>query len=258
MNESYSSSGYQIFRGLLKADPVLSTVRAEIEKLGRTFIPAYTFDGGSKHIMAMPGQDRGAFYRALRYVPATTLMACHPILLDLSKQLGLAMPAVMHSYNIRMDMPADKDFLFHWHQDSTYLLGSVNAVTYWIPLVPAGPETGTIAVIPGSHRNGVLPFRYVGNPDAAAVGKSFSPKDVELEDEPKQTATTITAEPGDVVALSQLLVHQSVPNASDRVRWTVQVRHADLMEPVFRKAGFPMGDHTNILKTDYLPRAARP
>ena len=88
----------------------------------------------------------------------------------------------MHSYNLRMDLPEEDEFLFHWHQDSTYLLGSANALTYWIPLVPVSrASVGSIAVIPGSHRDGIRAYRTrfdaAGGPPPRL---SLSPKDVHL------------------------------------------------------------------------------
>jgi hypothetical protein len=91
----------------------------------------------------------------------------------------------------------------------------------------------------------------VGGP---STSRSLSPKDVYLQVDPDPSgALDIEAEPGDVVVFSQLLIHASLPNRGDAVRWTVQVRHADLAEPGFIAAGYPMGENTNIIHNDYLP-----
>ena len=256
MIDKFNRDGHMIIRQFFKGNEIFSA-REEIEQLGRSFTPDFSFENAAQFISEFSDEIRGTFYRGLRYLATPTQMACHPRLLALSKELGLMMPAVMHSYNVRMDMPKDKNFLFHWHQDSTYLLGSVNALTYWIPMVPASPETGTISLIAGSHLNGIHPYRYTGDIDISS-SKSLSPKEIYLLNDPEETGVVVEAEPGDLVVFRQMLLHQSLPNPGNKVRWTIQVRHADLMEPDFRAAGYPLGDYTNIIKTNYLPGASKP
>ena len=256
MRDQFCRDGYLVLRGLLSEDAIYTSVKQEVERIGRLFDPAFAFGRAASSIAAMEHEQRGAFYRSLRYLVSITQMACHPTLLALSRQLGLAEPAVMHSYNLRMVLPNEDDLLFHWHQDTTYLLGSANALTYWIPLVPVSRATvGSIAVIPGSHCNGSRAYRTrfdsVGGPTA---GQSLSPKDVHLRVIPDPAmALDIEAMPGDIVVFSQLLLHSSLPNRGAEARWTLQVRHADLAEPGFMAAGYPMGDRTNIVHHDYLP-----
>ena len=44
-----------------------------------------------------------------------------------------------------------------WHQDATYMiLNSDNHVTAWIALIPSTEESGCVAVIPGTHRQGIV------------------------------------------------------------------------------------------------------
>lgn len=157
----------------------------------------------------------------------------------------------MHSYNLRMDMPNEPKYMFHWHQDISYLLGSKNSVTYWIPITPVNSTRGSIELIDGSHLNGLTPFHYTGS-GPIPPNKSMSPSDIHLDEEPASATTLIEADPGDIVVFSQLLLHRSTPNASNKTRWVAQVRHADLSEQAFLDAGYPFGDYTNIFQTDYL------
>lgn len=256
MRKQFDRDGYLILRGRLIGDPTYTAVPHEVERIGRLFDPNFSFKQAAHSISVMERERRGAFYSSLRYLSSVVRMACHPTLLALSRDLGVVEPAVMHSYNLRMDLPQEDEFLFHWHQDSTYLLGSANALTYWIPLVPVSRETvGSIAVIPGSQRDGIRAYctRFDANGGPPAW-RSLSPKDVHLRVEPDPaTALDIEALPGDIVVFSQLLLHASLPNRGAEARWTLQVRHADLSEPGFIAAGYPMGDRTNIIHHDYLP-----
>lgn len=189
-------------------------------------------------------QHRGGFYNLLRYVPSLSMLGGCPEMTQVSRMLGLATPVVMKASNIRMDLPHEDQFMFHWHQDITYLLGSLNSLTYWIPLTPVNRLNSTIEVIPGSHHSGIAPFRYLGS-EALQKNKVMSPKDIRLVEEPAGPGVFIEAEPGDVVVFSQLLLHRSTPNRSDLSRWTVQVRHTDI-DPGFIAAGCPLGDRANI------------
>jgi hypothetical protein len=256
MREQFERDGFLILPGLFADDPAYKMVVHEIERIGRLFDPMFTFANASASIKSMHKNSRDAYYRGMRYLRTITQMACHPTLINLSRELGLIEPAVMHSYNIRMDLPNEDKFLFHWHQDSAYLLGSANALTYWIPLVPVSPETvGSIAVIPGSHREGIRAYRTsfdeMGGPP---IWHSLSPKDLHLCVNPDPSLSVdIIAFPGDVVVFSQLLLHASLPNRGNSTRWTIQVRHSDLADPNFISAGYPMGDYTNIVHHHYLP-----
>jgi ectoine hydroxylase-related dioxygenase (phytanoyl-CoA dioxygenase family) len=179
-----------------------------------------------------------------------TQLASSPRILEFVRALGLAEPALMHSYNVRMDLPSEDHFLFHWHQDITYLLGSTNSMTLWIPLGPANAEHGSVEVVPGSHRDGVQPFVFTGS-GAVDATRRLSPNDVRLKQEPS-AGQLLAVERGDLVVFSQFLLHRSTPNSSSSPRWTAQLRFSDLMDPAFRAAEFPFGDATNIYHTSYL------
>jgi len=222
-----------------------------VRALGKQFMNDYADETSAEKIAALSPIHRKAFYHGLRYLPSTTQLACSPLLLDISKQLKFVQPAVMHSYNLRMDMPYEPEFLFHWHQDITYLLGSKNSITYWVPLTPVNEHRGSIELIDGSHTQGLVPFHYTGE-GSPPLHKSMSPRDIRLDVEPTEATKLIDAEPGDIVMFSQFLLHRSTPNHSNQIRWVSQVRHSDLAEADFQDAGFPFGDYTNIFQHDYL------
>ena len=249
-------NGYLLLKNVTEMLPLIGVMQDEVRALGKCFIANYDDETSAEQIAALPSNLRTSFYRALRYLPSVTQLACSPLLLDLSRQLNLAQPAVMHSYNLRMDMPNDPQFMFHWHQDITYLLGSKNSVTYWVPLTPVNEYRGSIELINGSHRQGIAPFHYTGE-GFPPLNKSMGPQDICLDAEPTDDAKLIEAGPGDIVVFSQFLLHRSTPNHSKQVRWVSQVRHSDLGEADFQEAGFPFGSCTNIFHHDYLNRSGQ-
>jgi ectoine hydroxylase-related dioxygenase (phytanoyl-CoA dioxygenase family) len=249
--QDFFEKGYLLLKNVAEVMPLISAMQDEVRALGKQFMSDYTDDNSAEKIAALPPIHRKAFYHGLRYLPATTQLACSPLLLDISMQLKLVKPAVMHSYNLRMDMPNEAHYLFHWHQDITYLLGSKNSVTYWVPLTPVSAHYGSVELIEGSHNQGLIPFHYTGE-GPPPVHKSMSPRDIRLNAEPTDATKLIEANPGDIVVFSQFLLHRSTPNHSNQIRWVSQVRHSDLADVDFQEAGFPLGDYTNIFQHDYL------
>jgi ectoine hydroxylase-related dioxygenase (phytanoyl-CoA dioxygenase family) len=249
--KEFQTNGYLVLKNVVGLIPLIVAMRDEVRELGNQFMDDYADETSVKKIAALPPIHRKAFYHGLRYLPSTTQLACSPLLLDISKQLKLVQPAVMHSYNLRMDMPDEPQYMFHMHQDITYLLGSKNSITYWVPLTPVNEHRGTIGIIDGSHTLGLVPFHYTGE-EAPPLYKSMSPSDIRLDIEPSKVTRLIDAEPGDIVVFSQFLLHRSTPNKSNQIRWVAQVRHSDLADADFQDAGFPFGDCTNIFQNDYL------
>ena len=100
---------------------------------------------------------------------------------------------------------------FSWHQDSGYVVGNGGPadhapyLTCWCPLDDATIENGTVRVVPGSHRAGIVPHeRLEGSNDLAAT--------------PDEAGVAIEAKAGSIVAFSSLLLHATGANRSDRAR----------------------------------------
>lgn len=101
---------------------------------------------------------------------------------------------------------------FSWHQDSGYVVGNGGPadhapyLTCWCPLDDATEENGTVRLIPGSHKHGILPHqRQPGTNDLAGA--------------PAETEGQIVeARAGDVVVFSSLTLHATGANRTDRPR----------------------------------------
>ncbi len=231
-------------------DPLLSEIRALFALHSKEFDPF-----GENCLENISEENRSIAYAGLRYLPTLLQLTGTDKNITLSRELGLNFPAIMHSYNLRMDMPNRPEFMFHWHQDTTYLLGSMNALTFWVPLTSANKQNGTIEVVPGSHLNGIRNISYIGK-NKPAINEVMSPKHIYLIDDPDKEpdikTVFIDAKPGDLVVFSQLLLHRSTPNLSNKIRWSAQLRYADYSEQRFINNKYPMGNTTNIFNTDYL------
>jgi ectoine hydroxylase-related dioxygenase (phytanoyl-CoA dioxygenase family) len=248
----FQENGYLIIKNIKEVHEYIELMLSEVDILCANFFWDSSCAQGAEKIAQLSPDEKRTFYVALRYLPSITQLASSPLLLGLSRQLGLEIPAVMHSYNIRMDSPFGDKFLFHWHQDITYLLGSKNSLTYWLPLSPVNEINGSVELIGRTHRSGVSPFHYTGQELSPPRFKSMSPSDIRLDEEPEKSELLVIAEPGDLVIFSQFLLHRSTPNRSNNIRWVAQIRHSDLADQEFRDAGYPFGDITNIFETNHL------
>jgi ectoine hydroxylase-related dioxygenase (phytanoyl-CoA dioxygenase family) len=99
---------------------------------------------------------------------------------------------------------------FSWHQDSGYVVGNGGPqdhtpyLTCWCPLDDATLENGTVRVVPGSHRAGILPHQRLAGSNDLAVAE--------------QEGVAIEAKAGSIVAFSSLLLHATGANRSARPR----------------------------------------
>jgi ectoine hydroxylase-related dioxygenase (phytanoyl-CoA dioxygenase family) len=244
---AFEDDGYLVLRGALKNIGAFDALMGELKRYAECFNDGFELLT-PESVLNLSVEERRALYCGLRYLPSLYQFVSCPEILAISKALGLTFPGVELFNNIRMDLPGEDRFLFQWHQDLSYNLGSVNSITYWIPLSRTDAHHGGIEVIRGSHKRGLWPCEVV-NP-SRKVGL-LSTRDIVIT-EPQTPATTIETEFGDIVVFSQLLLHKSLSSRSSNTRWTVQIRHTDFAEPYFREAGFPMGDMTTLDRTSYL------
>lgn len=197
------------------------------------------------------GQARTVFYRSLRYLPALSRLATEPRIISMAKSLGITTPLLMNASNIRMDEGGENPHRFAWHQDFTYLLGSANSITFWIPLQKISEDLGGIEFIPGSHCKGLHNF-HATTKQAAAKDANLSPKDLALDHPPEVPGQIIEMQPGEILAFSQFLLHRTHVHLGNHTRWTVQIRYSDASDADFASFGAPLGDNTTILRMNDL------
>lgn len=129
---------------------------------------------------------------------------------------------------VRIDCPSDDRRLAPWHQEFQYQFRSLDAVTFWIPLVPVTAEMGPVLLARGSHKSGVEPLVDTsGKGTEETVFGAYGA--LRIADEasiPERfDVTAPVSEPGDVFAFDFLTLHASGANAGTRARWTAQIRY---------------------------------
>ena len=120
-----------------------------------------------------------------------------------------------------------------WHQDQGVVndeADETNMLTVWFPLLDAPIESGPLKVIPGSHKGGLL--THCG--DFGAKGVMQIP--THLFDE--EGAVPVPLNRGDLVIMNKRTVHGSLPNISDDIRWSFDLRYNPIGQNTGREA-FP-------------------
>ncbi len=108
-----------------------------------------------------------------------------------------------------------------WHQDASYWpLTPSKVITVWLAIDDVDEDNGPMTVIPGSHRHGQIPFEKVDDYDRNVLGQSV-PRPLDWGDEP----VAFTMKAGQISMHSDLLLHGSMPNSSDRRRCGLTLRY---------------------------------
>lgn len=117
-----------------------------------------------------------------------------------------------------------------WHQDNGVVLpeaDETDMLTVWWPLTRATLENGCLKIIPRSHRAGIL------HHCRTVSGLAIPDPMLDLD-----RAFPVPMEPGDVLFLHRRTCHASLPNVSDEVRISFDIRYNPIGQSTGREV-FP-------------------
>lgn len=118
-----------------------------------------------------------------------------------------------------------------WHQDNGVVLPEADEtqmLTVWFPLLDASIENGCLAVVPRSHREGLLTHC-----PAPAIGLHIPDPLLRLNE-----MVPVPMKRGDILLMHRLTCHCSLSNVSDHIRWSFDLRYNPIGQPTGRDA-FP-------------------
>ncbi|MEO6847550.1 MAG: phytanoyl-CoA dioxygenase family protein [Chthoniobacterales bacterium] len=147
----------------------------------------------------------------------------HPQLIALASQI--VGDDIDMTWNQFIAKPPSKGKAFAWHQDAYYALNGTHAknvnrekmldphlgVTFWIAITRTTVENGTMWVVPGCHKQGLLPHIY-------------SDESLEWQcqfDSSKKIPAELKR--GQVLVFTSLVPHHSGDNISNEVRMAYQI-----------------------------------
>lgn len=180
-------------------------------------------------------------YHHLYRVEAMHRLGAHPHLAALARRL-LGGPTLRHPRMVgRIHFPGHPELATPPHQDILQVQGSPRTLTFWVPLHDCPLDRGPLAVSPGSHHLGVLAVEpALGASGAAVIGADDLP----------WAASPVRR--GDVLVLDARMVHRSLPNRTDRFRFSIDTRIQPAADPVSeRSLDFPA---TSDLAWDEITR----
>jgi ectoine hydroxylase-related dioxygenase (phytanoyl-CoA dioxygenase family) len=111
-----------------------------------------------------------------------------------------------------------------WHQDAGVTWAEADAyfiLTVWIPMSEATPENGCLEIIPRVHGKGLMRHLREG-------GTHIAPEEM-----PEGGVVQLPVRKGDVIFIHKEIPHRSLPNRTDKVRWSIDLR--------YQKTGTPTG-----------------
>ena len=204
----FAEQGYALFPGVL-AGAALDLLRAECD----AFVAREDARMDALGVDTIGISHRGRRYFAnecQRVAPRLRSVLFSPVMADICRAtLGGDAYFFFDQYVVK---GPEGGLPFAWHQDSGYVVGNGGPadhapyLTCWCPLDDATEANGTVRLIPGSHRGGILPHdRQSGTNDLVGAPAEAEGRIVE-------------AKAGDVVAFSSLTLHATGANRSDRAR----------------------------------------
>ena len=178
-----------------------------------------------------------ALFSGVHRGPALFELLRHPKILAVMRSLLGPELACHPAYRLRPKMPdieaTRRLMVVPWHQDVAYLDPGYEhnlTVTIWLAISESTVERGCLELYPDAHHE-LLPHRNVRN-------RTYL--DILPEALPASEPQCFIARPGDAILMTQLTPHRSLPNVSDRIRWSIDMRyHAAAMPTGYaREAGF--------------------
>ncbi len=217
--------GLLFLRGLLPRDDV-AAVQRQVGAIARDAgwlrrdqpveasvadITGFCVDPDPTYLTTLRRINRLEDYHALKH---------HPLLIDLLERM-LGGPILPHPRVLMRNIfPEREEYTTKAHQDFPNVQGSTEVYTAWIPLIDCPMQVGPLQIAAGSHTAGVYDFGIAGG----AGG-------IEIQDPLAGTWTSSDFAVGDVLLFHSMTVHKGVPNRSDRLRMSMDVRYQLVSEP---------------------------
>ena len=220
---TFERNGYELCKGLIPREAV-RRIRAEMVDIMRPYCGGAVrgpddLDEAFAQVTRRGGALRGNVLKLCSRLASLPLLLAEPGVRRKIAEIGMRTPAIQ-AYSILCMEPHVEKFLFEPHQDLKQRM-SLKTIAFWVPLSD-GPDVGGLGLAVGSHVQG--PLRH----GLSARGQLVLPQDsyaglpqIELTD----------YEEGDCLLFSPYLIHWSIPNSGECLRWTVSLKIDEVSAP---------------------------
>jgi ectoine hydroxylase-related dioxygenase (phytanoyl-CoA dioxygenase family) len=243
-------------------DGIQAIIRAFADKENITVpceTPQEALQKGYAALIAHNRSWGGHIYDAVKQIPAFMRLVSHEQNEKVFARLRQnSLPGLAAGgYGIRIDNPSEDKFRAPWHQEFPAQLRSPDGIVFWSPLLTITEDMGPVEIAKGSYKEGMIPVYE----DDGGIGKSGAYA-LRLDREQERLANYETiapcTEPGDLVLMDFLTMHQSGLNRSDRPRWSMQFRYFNFANPVGQsinwKGSYAAGERFGDLFPDLVAR----
>ena len=150
------------------------------------------------------------------------------------QHIRLKVPLNLHDSKYHWSQGLGVSNTTSWHQDgavTTEDSDDTKMITAWVAVTDVTEENGCLAVIPQSHIDGLA--GHCVNPSGAGTGLVIPDHLIPVD---KMTPLPVRA--GGVILFARHTMHRALPNVSDSVRWSLDLRYQPTGQPTGR-AFFP-------------------
>ncbi|RMF32890.1 MAG: phytanoyl-CoA dioxygenase [Alphaproteobacteria bacterium] len=170
----------------------------------------------------------------MHFGPAAFAMITHPPLLDIVESLigpEITSNPIQHirikppQVEVRADETRAHVSLTDWHQDQGVTLPEADRtemITVWLAITDVDADCAPLQVIPRRHRSGLV--EHCGWVQTGIPQKLI----------PVEEAIPLPCRAGSAVIFHPLTPHASLPNRSDRFRWSFDIRYNRTGQPTGR------------------------
>ena len=166
-----------------------------------------------------------AAYDQIRLLPEIYSIIDDDFCKRVQKSCNIKIPAFTSKPLVRVYMPNNIGTAKTVpHIDYPSHRGSSNAVTVWFPLQNLNAESGTLRILPGSHKIkttlGSIKDNTIKRIDITKRNYDSKMIDVKIKS-------------GEAIVISQFLIHSSGNNVSDKIRFSIDCRFNDLEDKTY-------------------------
>ena len=172
-----------------------------------------------------------------------------PNVIDIAEDLLGTTEVFMHGvFNLRPKLPDQRWTRTPWHQDSQYYpsIAHVHTLSIWMPLQRVTTENSCLQVAEGFHRGDM--YAITEDEETGFLG-------ISKEERAALPGIPIEMEAGDALCFSQLTPHAALPNKSDAVRWSIDLRYQSIENAMVDEYNVEIGgrDKGFIARSDADP-----
>ncbi len=147
-----------------------------------------------------------------------------PNIIDIAEDLLGSPEVFMHGvFNLRPKLPDQRWTRTPWHQDSQYYPSNtyVHTISIWMPLMRVTRENSCLQVAEGYHRGDM--YAITEDEETGFLG-------ISKEERAAIPGIPVEMEAGDALCFTQLTPHAALPNKSDAVRWSIDLRYQTIVD----------------------------